>query len=108
MSVDEKTLLKLEEIKQTAYFDTIQYFKEISDSNKKIDHAKIKHFLFKVSNHGLNPSDDDIDYIIKYYSEENSLLDLNQFQALVETILIDKFLNKDNIKEIKESNDKIK
>ena len=92
--MDDKALVKIAELKRVAKDDTVQYFKDLTDSNsKKIDIAKLKHFIFKYSDHALDPTDDDLEYIIKYFSEGEIAIDIHQFQSLVESLIVMKFLD---------------
>ena len=62
---------------------------------KKIDIAKLKSFLlyycFKLELPSVN--DEEVEYIMKFYSERGNSIDIDQFQALVETLVIAQFID---------------
>lgn len=82
----------IEDIKIQAKEEGLKHYKSIV-KNKKIDVDKLKSFIISISDHILNPNEEEIQYLIKYYSEGDQFLLINQFIDLIEAILIDKNLS---------------
>ena len=80
---------KWENIKKVASEELEVYFTKYAD-NRKIDIPRMKSFMMSYClRFSLPvPSEDDIDYIIKYYSVGNSFVTCEQFLNLLETLLI--------------------
>lgn len=82
----------IEDIKIQAKEEGLKHYKSIV-KNKKIDVDKLKSIIISISDHILNPNEEEIQYLIKYYSEGDQFLLINQFIDLIEAILIDKNLS---------------
>lgn len=82
----------IEDIKIQAKEEGLKHYKSIV-KNKKIDIDKLKSIIISISDHILNPNEEEIQYLIKYYSEGDQFLLINQFIDLIEAILIDKNLS---------------
>lgn len=82
----------IEDIKIQSKEEGLKHYKSIV-KNKKMDFDKLKSIIISISDHVLNPSNEEIEYLIKYYSEGTEFLLINQFIDLIEAILIDKHLS---------------
>lgn len=80
---------KWDKIKKAAIEDCETYFNDNSE-NRKIDINKLKNFMTAYSNKFAIPipNEDDIDYLLKFYSEGNNFLNKEQFIILLQTLQI--------------------
>lgn len=80
---------KWEKIKKGAIEDCETYFNDNSE-NRKIDISKLKNFMTTYSNRYEipMPNEDDMDYLLKFYSEGNNFLNKEQFLVLLQTLQI--------------------